>query len=184
MNLPPWPLPMGVLLPSSLARALPGDGLRLELVRFCSRPSSTTGSFFAIEHGCRRFLCFTLEDQHRAGAKVPGATRIPAGTYRLKLRTEGDKHQGYLRRFGPMHRGMIELCDVPNFRYILLHLGNTAGDTAGCIPVADQAHPQDDRILASEVAYRRIYPPIAARLEAGEEVWLSIIDYDTPPEGP
>ena len=32
-----------------------------------------------------QFVCFGLEDEYRAD-KVPGETRIPAGTYRVTLR--------------------------------------------------------------------------------------------------
>ena len=37
--------------------------------------------------------------------KVYGETRIPAGTYKLKLRTEGGYHQKYSKRFPDIHRG-------------------------------------------------------------------------------
>ena len=46
---------------------------------------------FEINRGKRTFLAYTLEDEQR-DVKVYGETRIPAGTYKLKLRTVGGFH--------------------------------------------------------------------------------------------
>ena len=81
-------------------------------------------------------LCFSLEDQWQpSGRKIPGETRIPAGIYPLRVRAHGGFHTRYAERFGPAHRGMLEICDVPNFTDILIHCGNTNADTAGCLLV-------------------------------------------------
>ena len=40
------------------------------------------------------FTCETLEDEYRE-VKVEGETRIPAGTYEIKLRTEGRMNERY-----------------------------------------------------------------------------------------
>lgn len=79
-------------------------------------------------------VCFGLEDAPRA-VKVPGRTRIPAGTYGIAVRTAGGFHARYAARFGALHRGMLQLADVPGFTDILVHCGNAAGDTAGCLLV-------------------------------------------------
>ena len=39
-------------------------------------------------------------------------TRIPAGTYKLRLKTWGG-YDRYTKRFGEMHKGMLEVLDVP-----------------------------------------------------------------------
>ena len=38
---------------------------------------------------------------------------------------------------------MLELQDVPNFKYILIHAGNTDEQTAGCILVGDSQNNND-----------------------------------------
>jgi len=78
--------------------------------------------------------CFVLEDGYNK-VKVKGQTRIPAGRYRLKFRTEGGHHIKYKRMYPEWHRGMIELQDVPNYKYILIHIGNYVKDTDGCLLV-------------------------------------------------
>lgn len=122
--------------------------------------------------------CKTLEDQPRA-VKVKGDTCIPEGTYEIKLRKEGTHHLSYTKdvRFSDIHKGMLWLQDVPNFQYILIHVGNTDKDTEGCILVGLTAAPgvtPRRRLIDSTAAYRRIYPPIAKALLAGEKVTITI----------
>lgn len=76
--------------------------------------------------------CDTLEDEHR-DVKVKGETRIPAGTYALKVREFGGFHEKYKRRFPKFHEGMIEIVGVPGFTDVLIHCGNTDEDTMGCL---------------------------------------------------
>ena len=64
--------------------------MKFEVQRFSSQSDSTLGILFDVTDG-RKFLCFTLEDEARE-VKVKGETRIPAGTYKLKLRKE-NSHQ-------------------------------------------------------------------------------------------
>jgi hypothetical protein len=121
--------------------------------------------------------CYTLEDPARDGPKIPGATRIPAGRYELKLRREGGFHARYLARFGAeFHRGMLHLQGVPEFTWVLLHCGNAPEDTAGCPLVGEVAIQTTlgPRLRGSQTAYQRVYPPIAAALERGERLWLRV----------
>lgn len=156
--------------------------MELELLRLSSQADSTLGVLSEVSAG-RRFLCFTLEDEHRT-AKVMNETRIPAGRYALTLRREGGFHQRYAAQYPDLHRGMLWLRDVPGFEWVLIHTGNTDDDTAGCILVGDSAAQnltEAGSIGASRAAYRRVYPGIAAALERGEAVWLTVVDHDTPP---
>jgi len=105
--------------------------MKLEVIRFSSQSDSTLGLLFDVTDG-RKFLCFTIEDEARE-TKVKGETRIPAGTYKLKLRKEGGYHNRYVSKFGAMHKGMIHVQDVPGFTYILWHTGNTDDHTDGCL---------------------------------------------------
>ena len=79
-----------------------------------------------------------------------------------------------------MHKGMLELQDVPDFKYVLIHIGNDELDTAGCILVGDSSYQnvtKKGNVRGSTNAYRRIYPPIAAALERGEDVLIDIVDW-------
>jgi len=155
--------------------------MKLEVLRFSSENDSTNGLLFDVTDG-RRFLCYTLEDEHR-DVKKYSETRVPAGTYRITLRTVGGFHGRYLKKYGEMHKGALWVRDVPNFEYILIHTGNTDEHTAGCLLLGDsqQANFGDSNgfVGSSVNAYKRVYPPIAAALESGEEVTITYTDFDS-----
>ena len=131
--------------------------MKLQVLRFSSESDSTNGLLFDITNEIK-FLAYTLEDEKR-DEKVRGETRIPAGTYKIKLRTE----------------------DVPNFKWILIHCGNTDEHTAGCLLVGDSQEnnqiKKDGFIGKSGNAYKRIYPAIAKAIK-NEEVTIKYTDLD------
>jgi len=154
--------------------------VKLQVLRFNSKSDSTNGLLFDITNEIE-FLCYTLEDERRE-KKVMAETRIPAGVYSILLRKEGGHHNKYTKKYGDMHKGMLWLQDVPNFQWILIHTGNTDEHTAGCLILGDS---QENNTLVkngfigkSTQAYKRVYPPIAAALEDGEEVIIEYIDLD------
>ena len=154
--------------------------MKLQVLRFNSKSDSTNGLLFDVTNGVE-FLCYTLEDERRE-KKVMAETRIPAGVYSILLRKEGEHHNKYTKKYGNMHKGMLWLQDVPNFQWILIHTGNTDEHTAGCLILGDS---QENNTLVkngfigkSTQAYKRVYPPIAAALESGEEVIIEYIDLD------
>ena len=155
--------------------------MRLQVLRFSSQADCTHGLLFEISDLGKRFLCYTLEDEHRV-LKVRGETRIPAGIYNIKLRTEGGVHQRYDKKYPGIHRGMLHVVDVPGFEYILIHTGNTDEHTAGCLIVGDAQENNlilpDGFVGKSVNAYKRIYPSIAKAIADGEEVTITYIDYD------
>ena len=159
------------------------DERSLEVLRYSSGADSTLGILSEIGPEGREFLGYTLEDEWRE-EKVSAETRIPEGTYEIKLRTTGGFHNRYLSKFGAdFHKGMLHVQDVPGFEYILIHTGNTDEHTAGCLLVGDSqqnnAIKADGFVGSSTQAYKRIYPKIAQALEAGEEVTITYTDYDT-----
>lgn len=115
-----------------------------------------------------QFVCFGLEDEYRE-EKVAKETRIPAGRYRVGVRTEGGFHKKYSARFPDMHRGMLHVLDVPNFQFILIHIGNTDEDTAGCLLVGLHAAADDGelRVTSSKLAYMQLYPMVIGAAERG-----------------
>lgn len=149
--------------------------MNITLSRISSNHESTLG-FLSIDG---QFLCFTLEDEKR-NVKVRGETAIPTGTYRITLRDFGGKHQKYLAHYGSQfHKGMLWLRDVPNFQYILIHVGNDDDDTEGCILLGENAignKVRDGFVESSRSAYERVYPIIRDALLAEEEVSITVIN--------
>ncbi len=154
--------------------------MKYEVLRISSDKDSTSGLLFEIEGNKRTFLAYTLEDEQR-DVKVWGETRIPAGTYKLGLRTEGGFHNRYKTKY-TFHKGMIHVLDVPGFEYILWHTGNTDENTAGCLLLGNTQTnnriAKDGFVGNSVDAYKFVYPRVAAAIEAGLDVEVEYIDYD------
>tara|TARA_Y100001938_G_scaffold66134_1_gene91851 strand:- start:2953 stop:3432 length:480 start_codon:yes stop_codon:yes gene_type:complete len=159
--------------------------MKLKVLRFSSQEDSTSGLLFLEGDLGLEFLCYTLEDEHRED-KIMGETRVPAGTYQIKLRTEGGFHERYKKKYGSMHKGMLHVTNVPNFKWILIHTGNTDEHTAGCLLVGDSQEnnniSKNGFVGKSVNAYKRIYPDISKALIKGEEVTIEYIDFDSVPE--
>lgn len=149
--------------------------LNLELLRYKSS-SVTLGLLFAD----RAFLCYTLEDAHH-DEKIPGQTRIPEGAYDIGFHF-GGHFSRYRLKYPQLHptdaHGMLHIKDVPGFQHILIHIGNFAKDTEGCVLVGSS--PGEDRIFNSLMAYTILYPLVSAALLSNETVRIHIIDFDIP----
>lgn len=154
--------------------------MKLVVLRISSQEDSTSGILFEKTDIGLKFLCYTLEDERRA-LKVKGETRIPAGEYEIKFRKEGGFNERYKKKFAGIHKGMLEIKDVPYFDYILIHIGNTDEDTAGCLLLGDIQ--ENNNIIKSGFvgkstnAYKRLYPRIAHELELKNKVTIEYIDY-------
>jgi hypothetical protein len=155
--------------------------MKYEVLRTSSGKDSTSGLLFEVSQNKRTFLAYTLEDEQR-DVKVWGETRIPAGTYKLKLRTEGGFHNKYASKYGNFHKGMIHVQDVPGFEWILWHTGNTDEHTAGCLILGNSQTnnriAKDGFIGSSVDAYKFVYPRVVSAIEAGIDVEVEYIDYD------
>ena len=146
--------------------------MKINLIRTQFGNDATNGLLFIDEV----FECFTLEDQYQ-DKKVYGETCIPEGTYPVEFRKEGGFHNRYSAKYD-FHKGMLEIKDIPNFKWVLFHLGNTDENTAGCVLVGDTQQDldvsKDGFIGSSGNAYKKFYPKVATALENGESVTLKI----------
>ncbi len=141
----------------------------IDVQRYKSNSEATLSRVTVIDSGNLLFSCYGLEDEHR-DVKVRGETRIPEGLYKVGLRTTGGHHYRYSndRRFKSIHRGMLHVLDVPGFEFILIHVGNTERDTAGCLLVGMTADENLLEVYQSAVAYRGLYATVIDAAERGE----------------
>ena len=120
-----------------------------------------------------RYFCDTLEDTDRglskemsedeiAALKVKGATAIPTGTYRIDMQTRSP-------RFG---RVLPRLVSVKGYAGVLIHSGNTAADTEGCILVGENR--ERGKVLNSRDTLERLLVFLRAAQAEGEEIELTI----------
>lgn len=109
------------------------------------------------------FICYTLEDRGQV-KKVPGETRIPAGTYELRI-TWSPRFQ----------KNLILLLNVPGFTGVRIHSGNNRFHTEGCILVGG-TRPTPSTIGLSRWKTAQLQNRVAAALDRKERVWLDILD--------
>jgi hypothetical protein len=120
--------------------------------------------------------CWGVEDEFRPiNQKVKGETRVPEGEYPVVFRKEGSHHASYQAKFGAAHFGMLHIIDVPNFQYILIHIGNTEKDTDGCLLIGSTPNI-DCTVSASTEAYKRFYQTVSQALLKNEKVTIQYIN--------
>lgn len=142
--------------------------MQLRLERLWPKETYTVGRLYV--NGER--FCDTLEDRiadlNRNGKfdgaekKVPGKTAIPYGTYKVFF--------GWSPRFG---RNLPRLLNVTAFDGILIHSGNTADDTAGCILVGNNTIP--GRLTQSKLTSEELNKLIDAAQRRGEPITIEIV---------
>lgn len=81
-----------------------------------------------------RNLTSTMSKDEIAKVKVYGKTAIPTGTYIVDMNTVSPKFGK--RSWAQPYKGKVpRLQNVPGYEGVLIHPGNTADDTSGCILV-------------------------------------------------
>lgn len=116
-------------------------------------------------------VAIALEDPKR-DIKIKHETAIPDGTYKLGLR--------YSPSFTPRKNyghDLLWIKDVPNFEYILIHIGNTVDDTSGCLLLGENLGVVKGKIaiLQSKKAYDSFYNKVAHRVKRGDDVEIQFI---------
>ncbi len=150
--------------------------MKLKLKRIARRETYTIGRLYIDGE----YFCDTIEDTDRGlqqslplsvnqAKKKKGATAIPVGTYRVTLDVKSPRFsqkQQYKFCEGRLPR----LVNVPAFDGVLIHIGNTAKDTEGCILVG--RNTKVGMVTDSTNTFLKLY----SRLQdaRGEDIFITI----------
>ncbi|MCM1302247.1 MAG: DUF5675 family protein [Alistipes senegalensis] len=146
--------------------------MKIELKRIARKETYTIGRL-SVDG---RYICDTLEDKDRdenrngrfdgGEKKVYAQTAIPNGTYKVTLE--------HSPKFSPKYGGrkVPYLHDVPRFEGILIHTGNTADDSAGCILVGTNSAA--GRVTDSLVAFNKLLPMLEQAVDRREEISITV----------
>lgn len=141
----------------------------LRLDRIKSDDDSTLGVLYINGEA----FCFVIEDEKRE-FKVRGETRIPAGTYHVKKRKVlSDMTKKYRKRFD-FFDYHFELQNVPDFKFVYIHIGNTDDHTEGCLLVNYKADMQKLNGERSAVCFEELYK----KMSQADQVSITITDCD------
>jgi hypothetical protein len=128
------------------------------------------------------YLCDTLEDKVRDynkdgdlkdanEQKVYGKTAIPYGRYEIAIDVVSPK---YAQRASYIWCGgyLPRLLNVPHFDGILIHAGNSAEDSAGCLLVGE--NKIKGRLVNSMAILKRLYAILKSADAKDEQIWITI----------
>jgi hypothetical protein len=152
--------------------------MELLLKRVALRDTYTIGRLSIDSH----YFSDTLEDRVRdinkdgdlndvGEGKVYGKTAIPYGRYEITMKVQSPKYsqrasytwcKGYLPR----------LLNVPHFDGILIHSGNTAEDSAGCILVGE--NKVKGQVINSMATLKKLVPILKRASDNGEKIWITV----------
>ena len=130
-----------------------------------------------------KYFCDTLEDSDRGldssmsldvlkHKKLAHITAIPTGRYQVTMNVISPRlsKSKFYKQYGG---GRVpRLLNVPAFEGILIHCGNTAKDTDGCILVGKNT--QVGMVLESKNTYSKLYPLLEAPSKRGEKIFITI----------
>lgn len=106
--------------------------------------------------------------------------RVVAGTYEVKLRKELTPLTEKYRRKFDWFSWHLEICNVPNAKYVYIHIGNDETDTDACILVANTLDltpaTKHGFIGESTDNFKKLYLVLSEHLEEGNKAFLTIID--------
>lgn len=152
--------------------------MEVKVKRIARRDNYTIGKMYV--NG--EYVCDTLEDTDRgltskmsvaqiSGMKVHGETAIPTGRYLVDMKTVSPRFGG--RAQYKFCKGRLpRLCNTPGYQGVLIHCGNTAMDTDGCILVG--LNKAVGQVLNSTATFRKVYAILKAADERSEQIWITI----------
>ena len=147
----------------------------LKLRRIARRDTYTIGQLYI--DGV--YFCDTIEDTDRGlmqslpasvnrAKKKAGATAIPMGKYQVTLGVKSPRFSKK-KQYDFCDGRLPRLINVPAFEGVLIHIGNTANDTEGCILVG--RNTKVGKVLESGVTFRALYAKLK---EAEGYIYITI----------
>ena len=142
--------------------------MKLILERNWSKETYTIGKLYYIDETTNHKIpiCETLEDTDRRldssmsedaikKLKVYAETAIPTGTYQVSLNVVSPKYSKR-KYYKDLCGGKVpKLLGVKGYDGVLIHIGNTNKDTAGCILVGE--NKVKGRVINSTKAFEKLY---------------------------
>lgn len=153
--------------------------MRLTIERRWPKPTYTIGRLYVDGY----FFCNTLEDRDRGleqtqteeyirAHKVYGETAIPKGEYGVALDITSPKYAASAWYWKLCRGKMPRLLSVKGFEGILIHPGNTAVDTLGCILVGKNT--KKGMLTESKATFAALYRKMRKAVDEGEEITVVI----------
>lgn len=153
--------------------------MKIELTRIFTCPNYTIGRL-RVDNV---YVCDVCEDTDRGldqswplseirRKKVYKQTAIPSGTYQVTLNVQSPKFAQYEYYKNFCNGYLPRLLLVPGFDGILIHKGNKASQSAGCLLVG--FNTEKGRVNNSQYAFERLYGLLKAAHDRREKITITI----------
>lgn len=152
--------------------------MKLTLKRTFKGPQYTIGKLYV--NGV--YECDTLEDTDRGlnetqslleiqSKKVYGQTAIPYGTYKIDMTTVSPKFKD--RAWAKPYKGILpRLENVKGYEGVLIHVGNKAEDTLGCILVG--RNRIKGSVVESTECFYKLMSVLLGASKVGEDIYITV----------
>lgn len=128
-------------------------------------------------------FCETLEDKDRGlkqtdslvyikSRKVYQETAIPKGVYKVAMNVISPKYSASAWYWKLCQGKVPRLLDVPGWDGVLIHTGNNALQTAGCILVG--RNTKVGQLTESKATFEKLYKKMKAAYDKGEAITIEI----------
>lgn len=130
------------------------------------------------------YICDTIEDTDRmldssmsieqiAKIKVKGMTAIPTGRYKVLMNIISPKYSKSKYYMNICKGRVPRLANVPGYQGVLIHVGNTAADTEGCLLLG--YNKVKGQVISSKVAFEKVYNKLKIADNIGQSIYIDII---------
>lgn len=128
------------------------------------------------------WFCNTCEDKDRnlyqgmdlewlKREKVYGETAIPYGRYKITMKVQSPKFANS-KQYEKCKGYIPRLIDVPAYDGILIHIGNWAKDSYGCILVGE--NKVKGGVVNSTIWYWKLYDILKKADDEGKDIYITI----------
>lgn len=147
--------------------------MNILLKRIARKPNYTIGRLYIDG----KYFCDTIEDKDRGlkqnmplseikRKKIYSKTAIPEGTYTVTTSVVSPK-MSQKKIYMDICKGKVpRLLNVPGYEGILIHIGNTERQSAGCILVGENKIV--GQVINSTETFRKLFPVIDAGCKSGK----------------
>lgn len=153
--------------------------MNIELKRIARKDTYTIGRLYI--NGTK--VCDTIEDKDRGltqkmsleeikKIKVKSKTAIPTGIYTVTLNVKSPSfsQKEYYKKY--CNGYLPRILNVPGYDGILMHKGNTAEDSAGCIILGYNTIV--GKVTNSQKAFELVYQQLKTASDNGENIIIKI----------
>ena len=120
---------------------------------------------------CDRGLYQGMGEDWIRQKKVYGLTAIPYGRYRVTLKVQSPKYANS-KQYEKCKGYIPRLLDVPGFDGILIHIGNFAKDSYGCILLGE--NKVKGAVVNSTTWFWKFYDIVKQADDEGKDIYITI----------